>query len=83
MIITSVDAIYDCTLAIKSENGVKPNILMIKNGEAVKGQMFINRIPLKDVPIDDEKKCSEFLYKMYENKVSLIYTHTFGVKQFN
>ena len=52
------------------ENGVTPNVSMIKDGVRVRPQMLINRIPVKDVPIDDEKKCSEFLYKMYERKVS-------------
>jgi hypothetical protein len=45
-------------------------MLMIKDGIPLKPQMLVNRIPLKDVPIDDEKKCSEFLYKMYSKKVN-------------
>ena len=67
-----VDAIYDCTLVIKSES--KPNISMIIDGVPTTGQMLINRIPIKDVPIGDENECKKFLYKMYEKKVSN--THT-------
>lgn len=45
---------------------------MIINGEPIYGQMVIRRIPIKDIPIDDESKCSEFLHKLYEEKVSIL-----------
>ena len=54
---------------IKTENGVKPTISMLKDGKPIKGQLLLNRIPIKDVPIDDDAKLTEFLYKIYENKV--------------
>ncbi len=69
--INKVDAIYDCVLCLrKNDNGAESSMLMIKDGIPLKPQMLVNRIPIKDVPIDDEKKCSEFLYKMYSKKVN-------------
>ena len=56
---------------IKSDNGTKPSIALIKDGISLKAKICINRIPIKDIPVDDENKCSEFLYKLYEKKVSL------------
>ena len=56
---------------IKSDNGTKPSISLIKDGIPLKAKICINRIPIKDIPVDDENKCSEFLYKLYEKKVSL------------
>ena len=53
-------------------NGAPPSMLSIKDGIQLRPQMLVNRIPIKDIPIDDEKKCSEFLYKMYEKKVRKI-----------
>ena len=59
---------------IKTENGVKPTISMLKDGKPIKGQLLLNRIPIKDVPIDDDAKLTEFLYKIYENKVILMFS---------
>ncbi len=44
---------------------------MVKDGIPVKGKLYINRIPISEVPIDDEAKLTKFLYDMYERKVKL------------
>ena len=56
-------------LGIKDVNGHAPGIGDIVNGIKMDAQCYIRRIPLKDVPIDDEKKCGEFLQKLYQEKV--------------
>lgn len=33
--------------------------------------MYIRRIPIKDVPKNDEKKCAEFLRQLYKEKVRI------------
>ena len=69
-----VDAIYDCVLALKTDNGVKPSISMITHGQPVNAQILIKRIPIKDVPIDDENQCSKYLFDLYEKKVIHLFT---------
>ena len=54
---------------IKTTEGIKPSISLIKDGIPLIAKMCVQRIPIKDIPIDDENKCSEFLYKLYEKKV--------------
>ena len=63
-----VDYIYDINLGINDVNGKKPCLAQIKDGIPVFGQAYIRRIPLTDVPIHDEKLCSEFLQKLYREK---------------
>lgn len=31
-------------------------------------QVYVRRIPISSIPVDDEKKCGLFLYKLYEEK---------------
>lgn len=42
---------------------------MILNGKKINGQAVVRRIPIKDIPMQDEKACSAFLHKLYQEKV--------------
>ena len=64
-----VDYMYDINLGIKDVDGERPSLTHIKNGVPLKCQMFIRRIPMKDIPIDDEKKNAEYLQQLYREKV--------------
>lgn len=64
----TIKSIFDCTLVLKTDIGANPTIMMIKDGIPVKGKLYINRIPISEVPIDDETKLTKFLYDMYERK---------------
>ena len=72
-----VDYLYDINLAVKDRNGRVPNLMDIKNGIPVVGQMYIRRIPMSQVPVDDEKKCAEFLFKLYKEKVNIFFCFLF------
>lgn len=52
-------------------NGTKrpPKVMDIFNGEEIDGHMYVRRIPLEDVPLDDEG-ASKFLRDLYIRKVS-------------
>ncbi|CAF0743582.1 unnamed protein product [Brachionus calyciflorus] len=63
-----IDYLYDITLAIDDVEGHSPTFLDIKDGIPLDVQIFIRRIPMSLVPAEDEKKCSDFLQKLYMEK---------------
>lgn len=64
-----VGAIYDIQLAFKPTEIVKPTMTNLLLGEKVEAHMYINRIPLKDVPEGDEAAAA-WLHEVYQKKVS-------------
>lgn len=60
-------AIYDVQIHFKPDNPVKPTITNLLLGKRVVGYMYIHRIPLEEVPEDDEA-ATEWLYKLYQKK---------------
>lgn len=77
-----VNAIYDLTIGIQDTDGHKPNLNAIRNGIPFKGEMFVRRIPMSDVP-QDEAGSAEFIHKLYREKVKLTRNETniFDCKQ--
>lgn len=63
-----IPAIYDVQLHIKSSDPVKPTITSLLLGKKVQGSMYIQRIPIEDVPTDS-KAAAEWLFKLYQKKV--------------
>lgn len=63
-----IDYMYDITLAIDDVEGRSPSFFDIKDGVPLNVQMFIRRIPMSEVPVEDDKKCSEYLQKLYQEK---------------
>lgn len=57
-------------MGIVKQDDKTPNLNNIKNGEAVQSKAVIRRIPIEQVPCDDENKCAEFLQKLYVEKVN-------------
>jgi hypothetical protein len=53
-------------------NGKEPTLNMILDGEKVTAKMFLKRRPMTSIPYDDDKKCSEFVFQMYKEKVKII-----------
>ena len=47
---------------------------MIKDGIPVRGYLYMKRIPIAEVPVDDEDKITKFLFDMYERKVRIIFS---------
>lgn len=64
-----VDYMYDITIAIDDVEGHSPTFLDMKDGIPLNAQIFMRRIPLDLVPAEDEKKCSDFLFRLYQDKV--------------
>ena len=64
-----VDILYDITIAIADVNGEKPTLKHIKDGVPVKAQIYFRRIPMSSLPLDDEKKCADYLQNLYREKV--------------
>lgn len=63
--------IYDINLAFKKDANVSPTISSLLNGQAVEGFMFVRRIPLEQVP-EDEEKAAEWLHNLFREKDRII-----------
>jgi len=64
-----VDYIYDLTLAVDNINGAKPTLKHIIDGVPVKFQLVLRRIPVSEIPVENEKECAQFVQKLYQEKV--------------
>ncbi|XP_015513611.1 1-acyl-sn-glycerol-3-phosphate acyltransferase gamma isoform X1 [Neodiprion pinetum] len=62
-----VGAIYDIQLAFKPTEVVKPTMTNLLLGEKVEAHMYINRIPLAEVPEGDEAAAA-WLHQIYQKK---------------
>ncbi len=68
-----VNAIYDLTIGIEENSNVKANMNTMRNGNPLKGELFVRRIPMSDVP-EDEEGSAKFIHNLYKEKVNnLIY----------
>lgn len=64
---------YDLEIGVKKivdEHGVTrdPTIMDMQHGVPIKAQILVRRIPMSTVPAGDEKKCAEYLNKLYQAK---------------
>lgn len=62
-----IDAIYDLTVGIEDKNGARPTFNTIRNGIPLKAEMFVRRIPMKDVP-ESEEGSAKFIHNLYKEK---------------
>ncbi|XP_015415509.1 PREDICTED: 1-acyl-sn-glycerol-3-phosphate acyltransferase delta [Myotis davidii] len=60
-----VSAVYDCTLNFR--NNENPTLLGVLNGRKYHADMYVRRIPLEQVP-EDEDQCSAWLHRLYQEK---------------
>ncbi|VFV45749.1 1-acylglycerol-3-phosphate o-acyltransferase 4 [Lynx pardinus] len=61
----AVSAVYDCTLNFR--NNENPTLLGVLNGKKYHADLYVRRIPLEEVP-EDEDECSAWLHKLYQEK---------------
>ncbi|KAB0404655.1 hypothetical protein E2I00_017568 [Balaenoptera physalus] len=61
-----VSAVYDCTLNFR--NNENPTLLGVLNGKKYHADLYVRRIPLGEVP-EDEDRCAAWLHKLYQEKV--------------
>ena len=64
------DYLYDINLAIPNVNGEKVSIKHVVDGIPFNAEFLIRRIPISSIPHDDDKKLTEYLHKLYQEKVS-------------
>jgi hypothetical protein len=67
---TQVGAIYDLNVGIAANGDVKPDFNAIRFGVPLKSEIYARRIPMSSVP-SDEKGISDFVQKLYQEKVTL------------
>uniref|UniRef100_A0A6I8N0M8 1-acyl-sn-glycerol-3-phosphate acyltransferase delta n=1 Tax=Ornithorhynchus anatinus TaxID=9258 RepID=A0A6I8N0M8_ORNAN len=60
-----VSAVYDSTLNFR--NNENPTLLGVLNGKKYHADLYVRRIPLEEVP-EDEEECSSWLHKLYQEK---------------
>uniref|UniRef100_A0A8C6CPN1 1-acylglycerol-3-phosphate O-acyltransferase n=1 Tax=Moschus moschiferus TaxID=68415 RepID=A0A8C6CPN1_MOSMO len=60
-----VSAVYDCTLNFR--NNENPTLLGVLNGKKYHADLYVRRIPLEEVP-EEEDKCAAWLHKLYQEK---------------
>lgn len=63
-----IPAIYDVQINFKPNDPVKPTITNLLLGKRVTAYLYIQRIPLEEVPEGDEA-ASKWLYMLYQKKV--------------
>lgn len=66
-----VNAIYDVQMAFKSDAKYKPTMRNLLLGKPIEAHMYINRIPMDQVP-EDEEACAKWLHQLYVHKVHCI-----------
>eukprot|EP00069_Balaena_mysticetus_P001015 bmy_15057T0 len=64
-----VSAVYDCTLNFR--NNENPTLLGVLNGKKYHADLYVRRIPLGEVP-EDEDRCAAWLHKLYQEKQRLL-----------
>ncbi|XP_033321426.2 1-acyl-sn-glycerol-3-phosphate acyltransferase gamma [Megalopta genalis] len=62
-----IPAIYNVQINFKADDPVKPTIKNLLLGKSVVAHLYIQRIPLEDVPETDEA-AAEWLHKLYQTK---------------
>ncbi|XP_077342785.1 1-acyl-sn-glycerol-3-phosphate acyltransferase delta isoform X1 [Lithobates pipiens] len=58
-------AVYDSTLNFR--NSENPTLLGILNGKKYHADLYVRRIPLEEIP-EDEQECASWLHKLYQEK---------------
>lgn len=64
-------AIYDVTVGFNTKLGSEPTLLNMLRGQKVVGEVYVRRIPLEEVP-DDEEEAGNYLMELYRSKDQLL-----------
>lgn len=67
-----IPALYDLTLSINPTEYPKTTMLNTVLGNKLEAHFYVKRIPLEEVP-DDEEKATDFLNQMFVGKVDILY----------
>ncbi|KAG6794873.1 1-acyl-sn-glycerol-3-phosphate acyltransferase gamma [Apis mellifera caucasica] len=62
-----IPAIYNMQVQFNSNDSVKPTITNLLLGKRILGHIYMQRIPMKEIP-EDQEAAAEWLHKLYEKK---------------
>lgn len=63
-----VPAIYNIQVAFRKEDPPATLTNILKR-QSLRGYMYIQRVPMKDIPKEDDQQISNFLLDIYKQKV--------------
>ncbi len=53
-----------------TKDSASPNFRTLLGGRTCKAQLYIKRIPISQIPYQDETKCAQWLHELFHEKVS-------------
>jgi len=62
-----IPAVYNFILAF-TKDSAPPKFRTLLKGHSCKAQLYIKRLPVTEIPYEDEAKCADWLYKVFEEK---------------
>jgi len=68
-----IPAVYNFMLAF-TKDSASPKFRTLLKGHTCKAQLYIKRVPMSEIPYEDEGKCADWLYKLFQEK-DRIYDH--------
>lgn len=64
-----ISAVYDITVAFQSPKN--PELAKLILGHRCQAEGFIRRIPVSEIPYDNEEQSAEFIQKLFQEKVRI------------
>lgn len=64
-----ISAVYDITVAF--QNPKNPELANLILGHRCQAEAFIRRIPVSEIPYDDEEQSAQFIQKLFQEKVRI------------
>lgn len=61
-----ISGVYDITVAFQTPKN--PDLSKLLLGQQCQAEAFIRRIPISDIPYDDEEKSAQFIHKLFQDK---------------
>lgn len=55
-------------MAIDSSEKARAELNSIRDGIPLRSEVLVRRIPLDQIPYEDEAKCAQFVHKLYQEK---------------
>ncbi|CAF1000759.1 unnamed protein product [Rotaria sp. Silwood1] len=68
-----IPAVYNFMLGF-SKDSAAPKLRTLLNGHSCKAHMYLKRIPMSEIPYQDDEKCAEWIHKLFQEK-DRIYEH--------
>jgi len=72
-----ITGVYDITVAFQTPKNPELSNLLI--GHRCQAEAFIRRIPVSEIPYDDEEKSAQFIHKLFQEKVMILFYKIFFI----